>query len=190
MILKRVMLVLGLTASIGVAPAAAQGRSPVPNTGMVAIGGSIGASVPSEANFQNGPELAANVEGYLTPRLSVRGQLGSRWWDITGRNFTGTVKPFFIDGNVVYNWEGGVIHPYVTGGVGLYHYGFDIPGANGTDNKFGADVGGGVEFFFRRYATLTGEVLYHGVTTPVHSPVGNFESRFYTVRMGVKKYFR
>src|SRR5260370_10588176 len=106
MILKRVMLVVGLTASIGVAPAAAKGSGPVPNTGMVAIGGSIGASVPSEANFQNGPELAANVEGYLTPRLSVRGQLGSRWWDITGRNFTGTVKPFFIDGNVVYNWEG------------------------------------------------------------------------------------
>jgi hypothetical protein len=185
-----VLLAVGLIASIGASPAAAQRRGRVPDTGMAAIGGSIGASVPSDANLQNGVELAGSAEGYLTPRVSIRGQLGGTWWDITGRHFTGTFKPVFIDGNVVYNWEGGAIHPYVTGGFGLYHYGFDIPAANGTDNRFGGDVGGGVEFFFRRHATLTGEVLYHAVTTPAQSPLGGFESRFWTVSMGVKRYFR
>jgi hypothetical protein len=183
------VVAFAVTAFIGVAPAAAQ-RRPVPDYGMVGLGGSIGASVPSEASLQSGPDLAGNVEGYLTPRVSIRGQLGTRWWDITGRRVTGTVQPLYVDGNVVYNWEGGVIHPYVTGGFGVYHYAFDIPGVNGTDNKFGGDFGGGLEFFFRRYVTLTGEVLYHAVSTPVHSPVGDFESRFWSVRMGVKKYLR
>ncbi len=183
------VLALGSIVSIGVTPASAQRRGPVPNTGMAAIGGSIGASVPSDASLQNGPELAGQIEGYLTPRVSIRGQVGAAWWDITGRGFRGTVKPVFVDGNVVYNWEGGAIHPYVTGGFGLYHYGFDIPGANGTDNKFGVDLGGGLEFFFRRHATLTGEVLYHAVSTPTHSPVTDFESRFWTLSMGVKRYF-
>ena len=183
------VVALAVVVSIGIAPAAAQ-RRPVPDGGMAAIGGSFGASVPSEANFQSGPELAGNIEGYLTPRLSIRGQLGTKWWDITGRPFTGTVRPFYADGNVVYNWEGGVIHPYVTGGFGVYHYGFDIPRVNGSDTKFGGDFGGGVEYFFRRYSTLTGEVLYHAVASPVHSPVGNFDSPFWTVRVGVKRYLR
>jgi hypothetical protein len=183
-------LALGLILSLGAAPAAAQGRGRVPGTGMAAVGASIGASAPSDASLQNGLELVGSAEGYLTPRVSIRGQLGGAWWDITGRRFTGTFKPIFVEGNVVYNWEGGAIHPYVTGGIGFYHYGFDIPATNGTDNRFGGDLGGGVEYFFNRHTTLTGELLYHAVSTPTHSPVGDFESRFWSVTLGIKRYLR
>jgi hypothetical protein len=59
-------------------PALAQRR--VPNTGMAAIG----AALPTERNLEHGLELAGNIEGYLTPRLSIRGQLGAAWMDVTG----------------------------------------------------------------------------------------------------------
>jgi hypothetical protein len=198
---RLIVLTLGLVMSVNAGPAAAQRRTPrtarttrttatrVPDSGMVAIGGSIGASLPTDASFKNGLELAGSVEGYVTPRVSVRGQLGATWWDITGRGFTGTVKPVFVDGNIVYNWEGGAVHPYVTAGLGLYHYNFDIPAGSGSDNKLGADLGGGVELFFTRHSTVTGEVLYHAVSNPTHSPVADFNPRFWTLAAGLKHYF-
>jgi opacity protein-like surface antigen len=94
----------------------------------------------------------------------------------------------YVDGNLVYNWEGGVVHPYVTAGVGLYHYRFDIPRAETTDNKFGADLGGGLEYFLNRRVTLTGELLYHAVSSPVHGLV-DFEPRFWSFGVGLKRYF-
>jgi hypothetical protein len=96
---------------------------------MWALGGSIGGSVPSDPSLGNGLELVGNVETYVTPRVSIRGQLGGGWSDIVGRGFTGTINPVFVDGNVVYNWEGGVWHPFVTGGVGIYHYRSLLDGA-------------------------------------------------------------
>lgn len=176
--------------SVGVVPASAQRRAArVPDAGMAAIGGWIGASLPTDASFKNGIELAGNVEGYVTPRVSVRGQLGWTTWDITGRGFAGTVKPLFVDGNLVYNWEGGAIHPYVTAGVGVYHYNFDIVGAPGSDNKFGANVGGGVELFLTRRSAFTAEALYHAVSNPVRSRVTDFNPRFWTLAAGLKHYF-
>ena len=54
-----------------------------------------GATVPADESLDRGLEIAGSIEGYLTSRVSVRGQLGSAWWDIVGRHFTGTVKPVF-----------------------------------------------------------------------------------------------
>src|SRR5262245_32390956 len=113
---SQIAAAIALVATFGVRAASAQAR--VPDTGMWAVGGSVGASGPSDASLQRGFEAAGNVEGYLTPRLSIRGQVGASSWDIVGRGFAGSITPLFADGNLVYNWEGGAIHPYVTGGVG------------------------------------------------------------------------
>src|SRR5262249_10226406 len=67
-----------LFVSIAITPALAQ-RAPAP--GMGAIGGSIGASLPRDPSLDKGLDLAVNIEGYLTSRVSVRGQLGGSWWD-------------------------------------------------------------------------------------------------------------
>lgn len=168
----------------------ARAQRPVPDTGMVAIGGSIGASVPTDPSFQNGLELAGTIEEYLTPRVSVRGQVGYASWDITGRGFTGTVHPLLFDGNLVYNWEGGIWHPYVTAGIGAYHFGSDInPSLSGGDTKVGVDLGGGIEYFFTRHATITGELLYHKVGAFM-SPVTVFnDGSFWSFALGAKKYF-
>jgi len=157
---------------------------------MWALGGSIGGGVPSEPSLNDGLELAGNLERYFTPRVSIRGQLGGAWSDIVGRGFNGTVNPVFVDGNIVYNWEGGVLHPFVTGGVGLYHYrSFESGAGNGGDTRPGVNLGGGLEYFYSRRGTITFETLYHAVNE-VKTPLTTFNNgQFWTVGVGVKRYF-
>jgi len=175
--------VLSLLISV---PAFAQ-RAPAPE--MWAVGGSIGASLPTDPSLKNGLDVALTLEGYLTSRVSVRGQLGGSWWDITGRHFTGTVKPLRLDGNLVYNWEGGAVHPYVTAGVGMYRFRSSIDGAgDGSDTKAGVNLGGGVEYFVQRRTTVTGEVLYHKVGA-FNAPVTTFnDGSFWSLDIGLKAY--
>lgn len=193
-VVSSVAIAIGLVVA-SAAPTAAQGRSdvgsPVPAPGMVAVGASVGAAPPLEASFTNGFDLAANIERYLTRRVSLRAQLSGAFWDITGRGFTGSVHPIALDGNVVYNWEGGKIHPFATGGVGLYHYRFEEHPTTGSANKFGINVGGGVEYFINRYLTGTAEVLFHDVADPVKSPLTTYnDSSYWTFTVGLKKYFK
>ena len=195
---KSAIAAAALVLAVGVTSAAAQdrdrrgdSREPVPDGGMLAVGGSVGAAPPSEVSFTSGLALTGNVEGYLTRRVSLRGQVSGAFWDITGRGFNGTVRPIATEGNVVYNFEGGRIHPFVTGGIGFYHYRFAEHPTTGSANKPGADVGGGLEYFVHRHTTVTGEVLYHDVAEPVRSPVTTYGStRYWTFTVGLKKYFR
>jgi hypothetical protein len=166
----------------GTTPALAQRR--VPNTGMGAIGASIGAALPTERNLENGLELAGNLEGYLTPRVSIRGQVGTAWLDFTGG--AATARPLFVDGNVVYNWEGGQWHPYVTGGVGYYRY--HVESGSATDGNAGFDLGAGFEYFFTRHSTLTAEVLYHKVGEVFAPPLVVPDGSFWTFAIGAKTY--
>jgi hypothetical protein len=156
-----------------------------------AIGVSVGAALPSDASLSNGPEIVGNIENYLTPRVSVRGQVAWSTWSITGRGFAGSVRPLVFDGNVVYNWDRGAWHPYATAGAGVYHYAFDIDGLTGDqhDNQFGIDIGGGVEGFVTRDTAFTGELLFHAVDSPATSAVSTFETRFWSLRVGLKHYF-
>ncbi len=182
------LLVIAFVILSAATPALAQRRrGRVPDTGMWAAGASIGATIPTHPNLDNGLEVAGNVEGYLTPRLSVRGQLATAWWDVVGLRFGGTVRPVVLDGNLVYNWEGGAWHPYVTAGVGMYQYRFS--GTDSKDTHAGVDVGGGIEYFFTRHATITGEVLYHKVDD-FRTPVGTFhDGSYWSFAMGGKAYF-
>lgn len=183
-----IAFVVGVVATIGARPAAAQ---QVPDTGMWAVGGSVGAAGPSDPSLQHGLEGAGNIEAYLAPRLSIRGQVGVTSWDIVGRNFSGTITPLYADANVVYNWEGGRIHPFVTGGVGVYHYHGSVTGAQDrSDTKPGVNVGGGVEVFLNRSAALTGELQYHKVGA-FNSPATTFnDGSFWRFGVGAKVYMR
>ena len=189
-----VVLSAALISTFGVSSAFAQRsgdvRGPVPAPGMLAIGGSVGAAPPLEASFTNGPVLTGNIEGYLTRRVSLRAQVSGAWWDITGRGFTGDVRPIAMDGNVVYNFEGGRLHPFVTGGVGLYHYRFEENPTTGSANKFGVNGGGGLEYFVRRHTTTTAEGLFHHTSTPMKSPLATYnDSSYWTFTVGLKQYF-
>jgi len=168
--------------------APAQPRTPAP--GMWAVGGSIGATTPSDPALQNGIDLTGNIERYLTSRLSLRGQTGVTWWDIQGHSFPGTITPFFADFNAVYNWEGGVVHPFVTGGVGVYHFSASEPTiVNRSDTKPGFDLGGGLDYFINRRTTMGGELTYHHIDG-FDSPLARFpEGSFWRFGFGLKRLF-
>jgi hypothetical protein len=197
--IRLTLSILALSLALGAAPASAQrrtraqrapARASMPDAGTWAVGGSLGGSFPSDPSLDQGLDAAGTIEGYLTPRVSVRGQLGGAWWDITGRHFTGTVKPLYLDGNLVYNWEGGALHPYVTAGVGMYKYRSTESGVvDGSDTKAGFNVGGGLEYFFTRDATVSGEALYHKVGA-FNTPLAVFTvGSFWSLSIGMKKYF-
>ena len=183
-----IVLVVGSMMIASAAPAHAQRR--VPAAGMWAIGASTGAAGPADPSLDNGLELAGNLERYLTPRVSIRGQVGASWWDISGRHFTGTITPVFFDGNVVYNWEGGVWHPFVTAGVGLYRFhASESATQDRSDTEPGVNVGGGVEFFFTRHTTLTSELDYHKIGD-FNTPLTTFNNgSFWRFGVGLKRYW-
>ena len=188
------VVVFGLSLLAGVPRAEAQRRQAppprrAPAQDMWAVGGSAGVALPTDATLGSGFDLAGNVETYLTSRVSIRGQVSVAWWDVIGRGFTGSVTPVVFDGNLVYNWENGKWHPFVTGGAGAYHYGSHIDrGTDGGDTKFGGNFGGGIEYFFNRRSTFTGEGLYHAVGA-FNTPAATFDGSFWTFRAGLKHYF-
>jgi len=191
----RVMSAVVTVLTFASAPAFAQSRtsrtqsSRVPDRNMFGLGMSTGLYAPSSIDQNNGLYLTVNGEGYFTPRVSARAQFGGGWSDIFGHSFPGTVKPMVLLGNLVYNFEGGKIHPYVTGGGGMYHYRFTEAGLNSSDTKAGIDFGGGAEYFFTRHDTLTGEVLFHAVPGMADGHNADYKARFWTITGGYKKYF-
>jgi hypothetical protein len=192
--MRLTFLICGFLFAASVTPAAAQRRTRAttrtPAADMWAVGGSLGATIPTDSSLDKGLEVVGNAEFYLTPRVSIRGQLGAGKWDVIGRGFTGTVKPLYVDGNVVYNWEGGALHPYVTGGVGVYRFGSSfglLP--DFSDTHPGIDGGGGVEYFFTRRAAMTFELLYHKVDA-FTAPLTAFGAgSFWSFAVGGKAYF-
>src|SRR5262245_48033097 len=119
-----VPFIVGLVVCSIAWPAEAQRRqrvSSMPDEGMLAVGASVGATTPQNGALESGLDLGGGVEAYLTRRLSARGQLRTAWWDFGNElGFTGTLQPVFLTGNLVYNLERGVWHPFVTAGVGIY----------------------------------------------------------------------
>ena len=95
-----------------------------------------------------------------------------------------------LTGNVVYNWEGGMLHPFVTGGIGMYRFSANESGAvKRSDTKAGVNLGGGIEYFFTRHATMTGELLYHKVDE-FSTPLASFnDGSFWSFAIGAKAYF-
>ena len=94
-----------------------------------------------------------------------------------------------LDGNVVYNWEGGKIHPYVTGGLGFYHFRYTESNINTTDSHFGGDSGGGAEYFFTRHDTITAEVLAHIIEGPAQSALATYRATYWTLTFGYRGIF-
>ena len=99
-------VVSGLVAGTGTAAAQSETRR-VPDYGMVGVGVSFGAAIPNDESFNTGLTTSVEAERYVTPRLSVRALFGGNWNDIVNRGFSGTTTPVRLNGNVVYNWEGG-----------------------------------------------------------------------------------
>lgn len=161
----------------------------MPSTGATALGANFGLASPIDGLLDNGLTPNLNAEYYFTPRLSIRGQGGAAWNAFDAPRFGKNVRPTYFNGNVVYNWEGGSWHPFVTGGVGVYHYRVSEPPFRGTTTKPGFDAGGGLEYFLTGRDALKGEVLYHGVSGQAAGPFASVDTSFWTATVGFKRYF-
>ena len=166
--------------------AEAQGR--VPRTDSAAVGGDIGVFRPSDDALKPSLSLDGFYEYYLAPRSSVR--LGVGWMAPEYDADPGeSLRYIRIGGDMIYNWEGGAVHPFVGAGVGVY---IMQPRENGNDradseSKLGGVLLGGVEYFTSNTVAVKGEVSYH-----LMSNVDNFGPRNpdgLKLTIGLKKYF-
>jgi hypothetical protein len=165
----------------GAVPALAQ----TPATGQFAAGADIGVLLPADA-FENALTVDGFGEFYLTPRVSFRPMLA--WANPGVDNLTEDhlreVKLLF---NVVYNWEGGSIHPFVTGGAGAYFVRLKREDRADPDGETrgGINLGGGAEFFTSNTLSIKGEARWDIVSHPPGLP----DATGLSLTIGVKRYF-
>ena len=162
--MKRIMLgaaVVGL--SLVAAPTA---------RAQAGFGVSAGLSMPT-GDFGKAFKSGYSVNGLLgfsmpMSPLGFRAEVGYNSWD--GKSDVGldgvTMSSLSGTGNVVLQVPGMVVaKPYVIGGLGYHHLKADAGGGNnGTDNKMGWNVGGGLGFGLGTLQTMI-EARYVTVNT-------------------------
>lgn len=146
-------------------PALAATPSTAPNQGDKAVSFNAGLVRPFDNHFENtNPVFTGTFEYYTSQRVSWRGMLGIMSFDadVPGNP---SIDATFLTANILYNWEGGRIHPYVTGGVGLYQK--DAPStlpSKFDQTVFGLNGGGGIDWFLGTRWALEFEGTLHNLT--------------------------
>jgi len=140
-------------------------RSTAPNEGDMAASFNVGFARAFDNHFEEiDPVFTGTFEYYTSPRVSWRGLLGVTSFD-ADRPRNANIDVTFLTANVLYNWEGGQVHPYVTGGIGLY--GKDASSALPSDfdeTVFGLNGGGGIDWFLGERWALEFEGTVHSLT--------------------------
>jgi hypothetical protein len=176
-------VLLSVFAAVMIAAVPANAQTPA--EGQNAAGVDIGVLLPDDA-FENTLAIDGFVEHYFTARTSVRAMLA---WanpgvdNQTEDHFRETSLLF----NVVYNWEGGVLHPFVTAGAGAYFVRLkreDRPDPDG-ETRGGINLGGGIEYFTGARTTVKAEGRFDIVSHPPGLP----DATGLTLTVGLKHYF-
>jgi len=163
--------------------AAAQAR--MPHRGANAIGGEVGIFLPSQSGMTTGPDLDGTFEHYLTARNSVRFGVGWMRPELEA-NHESKMREVRVAGDLVHNWEGGKVHPFVGAGLGVYFLQPKLNGSNAgaSAKKFGGTLLGGAEFFTSKTFAIKGEARYHIVTKS-----GGYDPSGLSLTIGLKSYF-
>jgi hypothetical protein len=180
---KARLLTLVVLVSALASPAWAQRRVPHKDSG--AIGGEVGVFLPKQDNMDSGPVLEGFYEYYFDARDSVRVGAGWAYPKVTGTSDT-SVRQVRIAVDLLHNWEGGSVHPFVGAGLGTYFLQSRTDGHNigDGDTKLGGTLIGGVEFFTSNTFSVKGEARYHIVTK-----AGGYNPSGLALTIGAKKYF-
>lgn len=132
-----------------------------------------------------GPAVEGSYEYYLTARDSLR--VGAGWANPKqDANSDARMRQIRIGGDLVHNWEGGVVHPFVGAGLGAYILQPRLNGENvgSKATKFGGRLFGGAEFFASKTVAVKAEGGYHVVTKS-----GPYDPSGLSLTIGVKSYF-
>jgi hypothetical protein len=156
-----------------------------PREGQFALGGDLGLFFPSDDQFDGALFGGAFVEIYPGARLGVRPSLlvTSPEYD---RGTDEHERQMRLGVDVIYNWEGGRIHPFAGAGLGAHFLQFTDNGEEigDSDTELGFALLGGLEYFLNRAWTVKGEGRYHWVDDQRGvNPDG------FALTIGLKRYF-
>jgi Outer membrane protein beta-barrel domain len=164
-------------------PAWAQRR--VPHKDSAAVGGEVGVFLPKQDGMKSGPALEGFYEYYMDARDSLR--VGMGWANPKfERESSDSVRQIRVAVDLVHNWEGGSIHPFVGAGLGTYFLQTRDNGHNvgNSDTKLGGTIFGGLEFFTSDTFSVKGEARYHIVTK-----ANGYDPSGLALTIGAKTYF-
>ena len=182
--MKAQLFVLGLIATLAL-PATASAQRRMPHTDAAAVGADVGMFLPKQDGMSTGPEIGGFYEHYLSARDSVRVVFG--WANPSVDSSTDqSVREMRVGGELIHNWEGGAIHPFLGAGLGAYflqRHGADGNIGDGA-TKLGGTLIGGVEYFTSNTFSIKGEARYHVV-----SDWNGYNPSGLALTIGVKSYF-
>ena len=138
--------------------------STAPKKGDMAASFNVGAAMPFEDDFDDlEPVFTGSFEYYTTPRVSWRGLLGVTSFNADSPG-NSSVDTTLVTANILYNWEGGHVHPYVTGGIGAYdkNASSDLP-SKFDETVVGLNGGGGIDWYLGSRWALEFEGTLHGL---------------------------
>jgi hypothetical protein len=166
-------------------PAVASAQNEQPKAGATALGADVGFFV-ADSVFHTGFGPAVYGEIYLTPRVSVRilaGWSRNGFDDYADRN----MEQFRGALNLIYNWEAGMWHPFVTGGFNGQTVRLSVSDTAYSKwyRKPGMNVGVGAEYFSLPTVSIKVESTYYWVQD---DNVGQ-EPHGVELSVGLKKYF-
>ena len=157
----------------------------MPHAEANAVGADVGVFAPQQSGMGSGLDIGGFFEHYLDSRDSIRGEVG--WMQATQDNdSTKSVRQVRAGGDLIHNWEGGAIHPFVGAGLGLY---FVQPRVSGSNNgngatRFGGNILGGLEFFTAKTFAVKAEARYHVV-----QGWNGYDPSGFALTIGLKSYF-
>ena len=182
--MKARLLTWSLAIVLGVpALASAQGR--MPHKGAGAVGAEVGVFLPKQDQLTTGPVIEGFFEYYLSARDSLR--VGAGWLNPKFESEReDSFRQIRVAVDLVRNWEGGTVHPFVGAGIGTYFLQVRDNGDNVSDSetKIGGTVFAGAEFFTSNTFAVKGEARYHIVQKVI-----GFNPSGLSLTIGVKSYF-
>ena len=183
--MTRVRQMVPMLALLVLIPATAMAQRRVPAAESGAIGGDVGLFLPRDENLSSGPVIEGFYEYYFSARTSMR--IGFGWAEPESDvDEEDSLRIMRVPFDMVYNWEGGAVHPFVGAGLGAYFLQLKDNGRSFGDSetKVGATIFGGAEFFTGRTTSLKAEARYHIV-----DDVLGVEADGLALTIGFKKYF-
>lgn len=167
-------------------PVDSEAQARVPDAQMGAVGVDVGVLWPG-SGLEPAPVVNGFVEYYMTPRAGLR--LTAGWADPSFENGDkdDTQRQIKVALDLLYNWEGGKVHPFVSAGGGLWFLQTKDNGEAFGDGESegGLTFGAGIDYFITRTATVKFEGRYDWVPVSDGRPDPSGPS----LTVGVKKFF-